>query len=97
MFVEGLEDKTPEIRAGACEALGKLEVSDWYCWLLHYTNTCTSNENCQLYSSTHYKVLSPVKAPNTINKKSGNFYGLFFFIQIRSVSHRQLLCIYVTY
>lgn len=27
MFVEGLEDKTPEIRAGACEALGKLEVS----------------------------------------------------------------------
>lgn len=27
MFVEGLEDKTPEIRAGACEALGKFEVS----------------------------------------------------------------------
>lgn len=27
MFIEGLEDKTPEIRAGACEALGKLEVS----------------------------------------------------------------------
>jgi hypothetical protein len=26
VFIEGLEDKTPEIRAGACEALGKLEV-----------------------------------------------------------------------
>ncbi|XP_055998054.1 rho family-interacting cell polarization regulator 2-like isoform X2 [Ostrea edulis] len=28
VFIEGLEDKTPEIRAGACEALGKLEASE---------------------------------------------------------------------
>lgn len=38
MFVEGLEDKTPEIRAGACEALGKLKVS-------------SGMRNVQLYTS----------------------------------------------
>lgn len=44
MFVEGLEDKTPEIRAGACEALGKLEVSSRMRNVQLYTDFETSVE-----------------------------------------------------
>lgn len=42
MFVEGLEDKTPEIRAGACEALGKLEALESIDRLSYLCQTDTS-------------------------------------------------------
>ncbi|XP_061177903.1 rho family-interacting cell polarization regulator 1-like isoform X2 [Saccostrea echinata] len=42
VFVEGLEDKTPEIRAGACEALGKLEASESIAQLSYLCQTDTS-------------------------------------------------------
>lgn len=42
VFVEGLEDKTPEIRAGACEALGKLEALESIDRLSYLCQTDTS-------------------------------------------------------
>lgn len=42
VFVEGLEDKTPEIRAGACEALGKLKALESIDRLSYLCQTDTS-------------------------------------------------------